>query len=161
MKTNTSTEQQAIELWGKIIQKKKELKQLKKRYNDVFYAIIESWKEDVKNQFPQLEPCDIGEYVGVNVTLKGIVYNIFISEDKQKLYCMFSLDRKDKANYELNIREVMDKTDFDKLKQVFNCYLNENKAVAYEYSQGMYVKFKMEQLNAAYEFFLNIVRAFV
>lgn len=160
MKTNTSTEKQAIELWSKIIQKKKELKQLKKRYNDVFYAIVGSWKEDVKNKFPQLEPCDIGEYVGVNVTLKGIVYNIFISEDRQKMYCMFCLDRKNKDRREQNIKEIMDQADFEKLKQIFDSYLKENKAIAYEYAQGMFVKFKMEQLNAAYEFFLNIVRAF-
>ena len=161
MKTNTSNEQIARELLDKIGQKKKELSQLKKKYNDAFNAIVESWKEDVNNQFPKLKPCDIEEYVGVDLVLKRKVYNIFIAEDKQKLYCMFSLDRKDKTNYDQNIREVMDKADFEKLKTVFNRYLNENKAVAYENAQGFYIKFKMGQFDAAYDFFVRVVRAFV
>lgn len=161
MNTNKVNEQKAIELLCKIDQKSKELKLLKKLYNDAVYTIVDSWKEDVKNQFPQLKPCEIGEYVGVDIALKGKVYSIFISEDKQKLYCMFSLNPKDKANYEKMIREVMDSADFEKLKKVFNCYLNENKAVAYESTQGFYVKFKKDQFNAAYEFFINLVRTFV
>ena len=63
----------------------------------------------MRKQFPQLEPCEIGEYVGVNLALKGVVYNIFISSYKQKIYCAFCCDRNNKERDKLNIKEDMDK----------------------------------------------------
>ena len=102
----------------KIDKKKKELKQLKQDLQKAFYDISNMWKEESAKQFPQLPSCNVGEYVGVDITIKGKVYNIFISEDKQKLYCMFSLDRKNKAYYDLAIKDAMDDADFEKLQVV-------------------------------------------
>ena len=90
--------EKVVNLIDKIDKKKKELKQLKKDLQKAFNDISNVWKEKSSRQFPQLSPCNIGEYVGVDITIKGKVYNIFISEYNQKLYCMFCLDRNDK-NY--------------------------------------------------------------
>lgn len=84
MGTKSVDKQKVVDLLGKINQKKKELKQLKKDYKKAFNAIAFSWKEEVNTLFPQLKPCDIGELVGVDVPLNGKVYNIFISEGSGK-----------------------------------------------------------------------------
>ena len=161
MKSKSTNEQRAIELVGKIDQKKKELKILNKQYKDALNAISISWKVDVRKQFPQLVPCNIGELVGVDITIGDKVYNIFISDQRQKLLCMFSLDRKNKNNSDLYFREVISTDDFETLKQVLNCHLKANKTVAYESTQGFYLYFKMEQINAAYDLFQKVVKAFV
>ena len=46
--------------------------------NKRLHTTVELWKEDVRKQFPQLEPCEIGEYVGVNLALKGVVYPLLL-----------------------------------------------------------------------------------
>ena len=67
----------------KIDNKKKELRQLKKELQNAFDNISNVWKKESMDLFPQLKPCNIGEYVGVDITLNERVYNIFISEYKQ------------------------------------------------------------------------------
>ena len=94
--------QHLIELLNKIDNTKNELKQLNKEYKTAFADVCKSWVEQTKSLFPHLQPCNIGEYVGVDIVYDGKVYNLFISEDNQKYYCMFCFDRKDKSNYELS-----------------------------------------------------------
>ena len=119
------------------------------------------WKEETAAQFPQLTPCNIGEYVGVDITIKDKVYNIFISEDKQKLYCMFSLDRKNKEYYDLSIKDAMDDADFEKLQAVVNDYITKNNKQACSVGSGYYVEFEQEQYEDAFLFYLELVRTFV
>ena len=71
-----------VNLIEKIDKKKKELKQLKRDLQKEFNDISNMWKEETAAQFPQLPPCNIGEYVGVDITINGKVYNIFISENR-------------------------------------------------------------------------------
>lgn len=85
-----------VRLIEKIDKKKIELRQLKKDLQKAFDEISNMWKKESALQFPQYPPCNLGEYVGVDIILKERVYNIYISEYKQRLYCMFCLDRKDK-----------------------------------------------------------------
>ena len=151
--------QNLVNLQSKIDQKKKELKQLKKEYETAFSAISKSWKEQVSSAFPNLQPCNIGEeYVGVDVVFDGTVYNVFISEYKQKLYCMFSYDRKDKSTYNFNLKEAGQEP-VDKLNGLFS----ENPAYK-TYScytgHGIYKIFKKEDFEDAFNFFLEVVSAF-
>lgn len=86
------TKEKLANLLKQIEQKKMELKHLKKKYETAFETVAASWREKTKAMFPQLETCNIGEYVGVDVNIKGQVYNICLLEDSQKISCMFSLD---------------------------------------------------------------------
>ena len=151
--------QNLVNLQSKIDQKKKELKQLKKEYETAFSAIRKSWKEQVSSTFPYLQPCNIGEeYVGVDVVFDGTVYNVFISEYHQKLYCMFSYDRKDKSTYNLNLKEA-GKELVDKLNGLFS----ENqayKSYCCYTGNGIYKNFKKEDFDEAFNFFLEVVSAF-
>ena len=160
MAKTTLNKQKLVELLEKIDQKQKELKKLKEDYKKAINAIALSWKEEVNTLFPQLKPCNIGEYVGVDVPLNGKVYNIFISEGSGKLECMFSLDRKDKKNYPLIIKDVMKDADFEKLKRVFNSYLEQHNESAYSNHQAYYIKLKKVQYEEAFQFFLELVKTF-
>ena len=148
------------ELLMQINQKKKELKLLNEKFKASFDAVAKSWKEEINAQFPQLQPCNIGEYVGVDVNLNGQSYNIFISESRQKLYCMFSLDQKNHENFTMNIRKIMDDPDFEKLKDVFNNYISEHKKRVGSDSQGFFVNFRKEDYQEAFNFFLEVVKVF-
>ena len=118
--------QNMVNLLSKIDQKQNELKQLKKEYKTAFSAISKSWKEQVSSTYPNLQPCNIGESVGLDVVYEGRTYNLFIAEERQKLICMFSYDRKDRSTYDLTLkqagRELKDKLFFfinQKIRLVF------------------------------------------
>ena len=129
--------EKVVNLIEKIDKKKKELKQLKKDLQKAFNVISSNWKEKSAIQFPQLSPCNIGEYVGVDITINGKVYNIFISENRQKLYCMFSLDRKNKEYYGMSIKETMDNADFEKFQVVVNDYIAQNNKQVWQPEFGL------------------------
>lgn len=148
-----------IDLINQIDQKKQELKQLKKDYNAAFNEVTNSWIKEIKSLYPQLNSCNIGEYVGVDVTLNGKVYNIFISENRQKLYCMFSLDRKDKNTALLKLQNEMNKKDLEKLKLIF-CNPSLRKGTSYSSHNSMFVYFKKEEYDKAYQFFLKVLSEF-
>ena len=153
--------EKVVNLIEKIDKKKKELKQLKRDLQKVFNDISNMWKEETAAQFPQLTPCNIGEYVGVDITIKGRVYNVFVSEYNQQLYCMFCLDRKDKKNSGLPLKRAMEQADFEKLSKVVNNYLNQNNEKVSFTGDGYFVKFKKEQYEDAFLFYLAMVRKFV
>ena len=161
MENKTVKMNKVANLLEKIDKKTKELKQLKKNLQNAFNDIPKNWKEESAMLFPQLKPCDIGEYVGVDVNIKGKVYNIFISEDRQKLCCMFSLDRKNKEYYSLSIKDAMDQVDFEKLKITVNEYLHQHNKKVCSTDVGYYVEFKKGQYDDAFQFYLEIVRTFV
>lgn len=161
MGTKSVDKQKVVDLLDKINKKKKELKQLKKELHTAFNAIADMWKKESKLRFPQLSPCNIGEYVGVDLIIKDRVYNIFISESGQKLYCMFSFDRKDKSTYSLNIRTDMDKNSHEKLKQFINDYLGQHKNHVWYNASGYYVRFEKEQYEDAFLYYLDLVSTFV
>ena len=144
--------QHLIELLNKIDNTKKELKQLNKEYKAAFADICKSWVEQTKSQFPHLQPCNIGEYVGVDVVYDGKVYNLFISEDNQKYYCMFCFDRKDKSNYELSFKEVS-----AELKYIVSHIFDSR---SYLTTQGYFKIFKKENYDEAFDFFLKAVNTF-
>ncbi len=120
---NTEKRSKVISLIEKIDKKKNELKKLRKDLQNAFKEISNKWKKESATRFPLLNPCNIGEYVGVDITIKDVVYNIFISEHNQKLFCMFSLDRKNKEYSSLSIKKTMDDADFETLKTFINNYL--------------------------------------
>ena len=153
--------EKVVNLIEKIDKKKKELKQLKKDLQKAFNDISNVWKEESSRQFPQLSPCNIGEYVGVDITIKGKVYNIFISEYNQKLYCMFCLDRNDKNYSNLPLKKAMDQPDFDKLSAVVNDYLNQYDEKVCSTGDGYLVRFEKGQYDDAFLFYLDVVRTFV
>jgi hypothetical protein len=153
--------EKVVNLIEKIDKKKKELKQLKKDLQKAFNDISNVWKEESSRQFPQLSPCNIGEYVGVDITIKGKVYNIFISEYNQKLYCMFCLDRNDKNYSNLPLKKAMDQPDFDKLSAVVNDYLNQYDEKVCSTGDGYFVRFEKGQYDDAFLFYLDVVRTFV
>ena len=64
--------QHLVDLQSKIDQKSKELKQLRKEYETYFSAICKSWREQTNTMFPNLQPCNIGEYVGVDIIYEGL-----------------------------------------------------------------------------------------
>ena len=144
--------QNLVNLLSKIDQKQKELTQLRKEFKAAFSADCESWKEQVSSTFPNLQPCGIDEYVGVDVVYKGKAYNIFISEDRQKLYCMFCYDRKDKSTYRLSLKDAD-----TELKYILG-HLFDSKS--YFTSQGYFRYFKKENYDEAFDFFLKVVKAF-
>ena len=161
METKSVEKQKVVDLLGKINQKKKELKQLKKNLQNAFNDIADMWKKESMIRFPQLLPCNIGEYVGVDLILKDKVYNVFISESGQKLYCMFSFDRKNKSICNLNIRTEMDKDSHKKLVQFINDYLDLHKKQVWSNASGYYVRFDKEQYEDAFLFYLSLVSTFV
>ena len=77
--------QHLVDLQSKIDQKSKELKQLRKEYETYFSAICKSWREQTNTMFPNLQPCNIGEYVGVDIIYEGKIYNLFITKEKKKM----------------------------------------------------------------------------
>ena len=160
METKSVEKQKVVDLLGKINQKKKELKQLKKNLQNAFNDIADMWKMESMIRFPQLFPCNIGEYVGVDLILKDKVYNVFISESGQKLYCMFSFDRKNKSICNLNIRTEMDKDSHKKLVQFINDYLDLHKKQVWSNASGYYIKFEKEQYEEAFQFYLGLVSTF-
>ena len=153
--------EKVVNLIEKIDKKKKELMQIKKDLQKAFNDISNVWKEESSRQFPQLSPCNIGEYVGVDITIKGKVYNIFISEYNQKLYCMFCLDRNDKNYSNLPLKKAMDQPDFDKLSAVVNDYLNQYDEKVCSTGDGYFVRFEKGQYDDAFLFYLDVVRTFV
>ena len=161
MGTKSVDKQKVVDLLGKINQKKKELKQLKKNLQNVFNNIADMWKKESMIRFPQLPTCNIDEYVGVDLVIKDKVYNVFISESGQKLYCMFSFDRKDKSTCNLNIRTEMDKDSHEKLVQFINDYLDQHPKQVWSNASGYYVKFDKEQYEDAFQFYLGLVSTFV
>lgn len=156
----TVNKNKVVSLIGKIDKKKIELKQLKKELQKAFDEISNRWKEESALQFPQYPSCNLGEYVGVDITLKERVYNIFISEYKQRLYCMFCLDRKDKKNSNIPLKKAMDQADFDTLKLVVNDYLARSEEKVCSTVDGYYVLFEKEQYEDAFLFYLEIVKSF-
>ena len=148
-----------LNLLNQIDQKKQELKQLKKDYNAAFNEVTNFWRKEIKSLYPQLNSCNIGEYVGVDVSLNGKVYNIFISENRQKLFCMFSLDRKDKNTALLELQNEMNKEDLEKLKLIF-CDPSLSKGTSYSSHNSMFVYFKKEEYDKAYQFFLKVLSEF-
>ena len=148
-------------LLEKIDKKTKEIKQLKKNLQNAFNDIADMWKKESMIRFPQLLPCNIGEYVGVDLIIKDKVYNVFISESGQKLYCMFSFDRKDKSTYSLNIRTNMDKDSHEKLVLFINDYLDQHNKHVWSNSSGYYVRFEKEQYEDAFLYYLDLVSTFV
>ena len=153
------TKEKLANLLKKIEQKKKELKQLKKEYETAFDAVAAKWREETKAMFPQLETCNIGEYVGVDVAIKGQVYNICLLEDSQKISCMFSLDCKDRDNLTKCIE--LTKPEYEKLKNVFNLHLEKNKKQATINAQRFKIPFCKENYDEAFKLFLEVVRAIV
>lgn len=150
-----------IELLEQINNKKKELKLLNQKYKAAFADICKSWVEQTKSAFPNLQPCNIDERVGVDVCLNGRIYNIFISDSGYRLFCMFSLDRKDHDTFSLDITKIMDKKDSEKLKVFFDSYSIEHKAKIYYHNHGYFIYFKRENYQEAFKFFLELVRTFV
>lgn len=149
--------QNLVNLLSKIDQKQKELKQLKKEYKAAFSAISKSWKEQVSSTFPNLHPCGIDEYVGVDIVYEGRTYNIFIANWREKLYCMFSHNRKDESTYSLTLKEA-GKELVDKLNKLF-CDNPEEKTTVYT-GQGVYKEFKKEDYDKAFDFFMKVVNTF-
>jgi len=149
--------QNLVNLLSKIDQKQKELKQLKKEYKAAFSAISKSWKEQVSSTYPNLQPCDIGEYVGVNIVFDGKTYSVFISDSGQKLYCMFSYDHKNRKAYP-NTLEKAGKEVVDKLNELF-FYNQEEKTSVYT-GDNVYKNFKKEDYEKAFDFFMKVVNAF-
>lgn len=146
-----------VNLLSKIDQKQKELKQLKKEYKTAFSAVSKSWKEQVSSTYPNLQPCGIDEYVGVDIVYEGRTYNIFIANWREKLYCMFSHNQKDKSTYRLTLKEA-GKELVDKLN---NFYFDnpEEKNSVYT-GHNVFKIFKKEDYDKAFDFFLKVVNAF-
>lgn len=110
--------QHLTNLQKEIDQKQKELKRLRDEYETVFSDISKSWWKQMNTSFPNLQPCNIGEYVGVDVVYEGRTYNLFIAKERQKLICMFSYDRKDRSTYDLTLKDA-GKELVDKLNALF------------------------------------------
>lgn len=151
------TKEKLADLLKQIEQKKKELKQLKKEYETAFDAVAASWREETKALFPQLETCNIGEYVGVDITINGQVYNICLLEDSQKISCMFSLDCKDKDSFSKSID--LSKPEFEELKNVCNYHLEMNKKQADINAHRFKTPFCKENYDEAFKFFIEVVKA--
>lgn len=151
--------QHLANLQKEIDQKQKELKRLRDEYETVFSDISKSWWKQVNTFFPNLQPCNIGEYVGVDVVYEGRTYNLFIAKERQKLICMFSYDRKDRSTYDLTLKDA-GKELVDKLNALFT------EKPAYKSSRfytghGYYKNFKKEDFEDAFNFFLEVVNAFI
>ena len=153
------TKEKLADLLKQIEQKKKELKQLKKEYETAFDAVAASWREKTKAMFPQLETCNIGEYVGVDVTINGQVYNICLLEDSQKISCMFSLDCKDRDSFTKCID--LSKPEFEQLKEVCNNHIEKEKKQATINAHRFKIPFNKKNYDEAFKFFIEVVRAAV
>lgn len=149
--------QHLVELLSKIDQKKKELKQLKEEYKTFFSAISKSWREQTNSKYPNLQPCNIGEYVGVDIVYEERTYNLFIDEYRKELYCMFSHNRKDESTYHLTLMEA-GKELCDKLNVHFTEY-SAYKSSCYYTRHGIYKTFKREDFEDAFNFFLKAISA--
>lgn len=150
--------QHLTNLQKEIDQKQKELKRLRDEYETVFSDISKSWWKQMNTSFPNLQPCNIGEYVGVDVVYEGRTYNLFIAKERQKLICMFSYDRKDRSTYDLTLKDA-GKELVDKLNALFT----ENpayKSSCFYTGHGYYKNFKKEDFEDAFNFFLEVVKAF-
>ena len=167
MESTTVNKEALVGLLEKIDQKKKELKQLRKDWQNAFSVIESCWKEDISTRYPHLKPCNIGEYVGVDITIKGRVYNVFIAKSSQKLLCWFGLDRKDRRNFAgddfkyIKIKDVMENEDFDKLRQVVGPFSKLYKKTMYSDLLGYYIWFRLDQYDDAYQVFTELLRTFV
>jgi hypothetical protein len=150
--------QDLVNLLKRIDQTKKELKKLMSEYEKVFTAICKSWQEQTASAFPDLQPCGIGEYVGVDVVYEGKTYNVFISEYNQKLYCMFSLDRKDKSTYSLSLKDE-ETALFEKLNNLFTDDSDKKSSVRYT-GVGLFKVFKKDNYEEAFDFYLKVVESF-
>ena len=159
------TKEKLVNLLKQIDQKKKELKQLKKEYETAFDAVAASWREETKAMFPQFETCNIGEYVGVDVAINGDVYNIYISKEKQKLVCVFSLNLKDTKYCATNTKQfrkfVLKKEDAYNcyLKEVYENYMREHHETLHDFGVYYAIYFRKENYNDAFKFFIEVVRA--
>ena len=151
------TKEKLANLLKKIEQKKKELKQLKKEDETTFDAVAASWREETKALFPQLETCNIGEYVGVDITINGQVYNICLLEDSQKISCIFSLDCKNKDNFTKCID--LSNPEFEELKNVCNDHLEKNKKQADINAHRFKIPFRKDDYDDAFKFFIEVVKA--
>lgn len=161
MKKKMLKQELVANLIEKIDKKKKELLLLRKSLQKAFNDISTYWKKESAIQFPQLTPCNIGELVGVDVTIKERVYNVFVSEYHQQLYCMFCLDRKDDENRGLPLKRAMEQADLEELSVIINDYLSQNNQKVGLAGDGYFVKFPKEQYEAAFLFYLSIVRKFL
>ena len=141
------TKEKLADLLKQIEQKKKELKQLKKEYETTFDAVAAEWREETKAMFPQLETCNI----------KVQVYNICLLKDSQKIYCMFSLDCKDKDSFSKSID--LSKPEFEELKNVCNYHLEMNKKQADINAHRFKIPFCKENYDEAFKFFIEVVKA--
>ena len=159
------TKEKLANLLKKIEQKKKELKQLKKEYETTFDAVAASWREKTKAMFPQLETCNIGEYVGVDVAINGDVYNIYISKEKQKLVCVFSLNLKDTKYCATNTKQfrkfVLKKEDAYNcyLKEVYESYMREHHEKLHDCGIFYTIYFSNVNYDDAFKFFIEVVKA--
>ena len=151
------TKEKLADLLKQIEQKKKELKELKKEYETAFDAVAASWRKETKAMFPQLEACNIGEYVGVDVAINGEVYNICLLKDSQKISCMFSLDCKDRDSFQKSLD--LSKPEFEELKNVCNEHLEKNKKQATINAHRFKIPFRKEDYNDAFKFFIEVVKA--
>lgn len=80
---------------------KERIKELQDKINDMQYvvnsmqalkerlcqSIYKDWQKKTKELFPELHPCERGEFTDVSLTLEGKKVDIFISENKEGLYC--------------------------------------------------------------------------
>ncbi len=161
MENNTEKRSKVFSLIEKIDKKKNELKKLRKDLQNAFKEISDKWKKESTTRFPLLNPCNIGEYVGVDITIKDVVYNIFISEHNQKLFCMFSFDRKNKEYNSMSIKKTMDDADFESLKIFINNYLSKNNKEICSVGDGYLIEFKKEQYDEVFHLYLDIVSMFI
>lgn len=150
--------QHLVELQSKIDQKSKELQQLRKEYETYFSAICKSWQEQTNSMFPNLQPCNIGEYVGVDVIYEGKTYNLYITKERQKLSCVFSHNRKDRSTYDLTLKDA-GKELVDKLNALFCEYPAYHSSCVYV-GHGFYKNFKKEDFEDAFNFFVEVAKSF-
>lgn len=61
----------------------KSMESLQERYRQ---SIFEEWKKKTKELFPELQPCERGEFADVSLTLDGKKADIFINSNS-RLYC--------------------------------------------------------------------------
>ena len=104
--------QNLVNLLSKIDQKQKELKQLKKEYKTAFSAISKSWKEQVSSTYPNLQPCNIGESVGLDVVYEG-------RELKDKLLFFYKPEDKTSFYTGHGVYKEFKKEDYDKAFDFF------------------------------------------
>ena len=83
-----NTDQERIkELQNKIDDMQEVVKAMQALKGRLCESIYKDWKKKTKELFPELHPCERGEYTGVSLILEGKKVDIFISEDSKGLYC--------------------------------------------------------------------------